>query len=1218
MKKMTMVLMTLVALLVASLPTNVLAMQPETGVEAVNVTDEAVLAGIPDDSQGEIIPGEVIVVMQGTGGDEEMETFGALPSNTSSNIEVTELMSLGATIISESKYDDDGADTFDADCGTSIKLVHSNLNTDTLIAELGKMPGVVSVEPNRVIYDLGQNDDFVCDVEAEIDPLESIAPQVIDYTHRQYMADTRGINVEGWNGPSRNTDDSLVVAVMDTGVDYVHEDLRNIMWNEGLNYKSLVEIGGGMYGFNATASVTGDPMTWDPMDDHSHGTHCAGIIAAEWNDYGVSGISNGAKIMAVRAANTQGQFTVAAAVAGINYIMTAIEAGVNVKVVSNSWGGPYGSNAIRLAVERLSRYNVVITFASGNDHYNSGTSPLTAYDLRDIKNLIVVNAVDSEGKLADFSNYSANYTDVAAPGVDIYSTVPRRKAKADPEYSRAIFKNDFDNPATGFRNWTVPDPDGVAMQEVARYGMNESKCLGVASLNANVTPSVTTRQGDIGMYAPRYLAFNYKLEHKEASVMAVKVMVRTESGEYWDSTIAEKGADHWKAASVALPEDTDYDNFEVKFEFKSANAGLTTLYNDAVYYLDNVILTNDALPYDYMSGTSMATPVVSGEAAVLMSKFPNDNPEKIAARIIGSVSSSDNLRGTSVSEGIVNLKRAIDGDINPVLFSATVDEKTEDMTALSISGQFFGENGTVTVDDVIVETTLWNDNTVKIRVPNNLAHGEHSVSIRADGREGHRILMLSGEENSDFELTNVVDFFGSEKPESMITIQGKIYSLMVEDDGKGAIYEYDPKTDSMSLMTYIVDHQIASNLVAVDGEIALLTVNSLYKRQTYELLVVNPKSARANYTEISFTEKPVSAVTLVNNNGTLLACGGIDTSTMSATADIYEINMKELRTTTVGTMATARGDCKTFTSSGESYLIYGRGDKMSIKTSLEKIVKNPDDTYGTIEVVASLVPEGLGPEAVIGASVTSYINGAIVTGIPKLNTRGSVVSDTYQLVLGNGARLMEMSKLFSYAQVANTTSCVCDGRYYVMAQSNIEGRHIVLGSTEIGDVPPEYGDVPSRNYIYYGDLELSYDSCIEYIGAAVKYTDLNVQIKNVETGTIYTPSSVTYKNNKNAGTGHFVIKKMKTSKEEKALQKALAYNIGFFTIEKRTLTSENTEVKVNKKGKVTSVKFVRTFTNNKGKTITKKYTIPKKEYVAGNGTVTINLISRNYQGSFTY
>ena len=117
--------------------------------------------------------------------------------------------------------------------------------------------------------------------------------------------------------------------------------------------------------------------------------------------------------------------------------------------------------------------------------------------------------------------------------------------------------------------------------------------------------------------------------------------------------------------SINLPENTDYTNFEMTLDFVGIDGQFNTYQNLAID-IDEMILTDEVFAYGYMSGTSMATPAVTGEAAILAAAFPNDSADKLAARIIGSVQSDSRLTGTSVSGGYANVKLALAETTVPV------------------------------------------------------------------------------------------------------------------------------------------------------------------------------------------------------------------------------------------------------------------------------------------------------------------------------------------------------------------------------------------------------------------------------------------------------------------------------------------------------------------------------------------------------------------------
>lgn len=190
-----------------------------------------------------------------------------------------------------------------------------------------------------------------------------------------------------------------VVAVIDTGVDYTHPDLKGKV----IKGKDFVNLDG------------------DPMDDHSHGTHVAGVIAAKTNNgYGIAGISWNSKIVAVKALNSQGwgmTFEIAKAI-----IYAANRA--DVKVINMSLGGGYSAteqDAVNYAVNTKGK---LLVAAAGNANTNStaGAYP-AAFALTYPGKVIAVAAHQDNRCRASFSNYGT-WVSITAPGVDILSTIP--------------------------------------------------------------------------------------------------------------------------------------------------------------------------------------------------------------------------------------------------------------------------------------------------------------------------------------------------------------------------------------------------------------------------------------------------------------------------------------------------------------------------------------------------------------------------------------------------------------------------------------------------------------------------------------------------------------------------------------------------------------------------------------------------------------------------
>jgi thermitase len=218
---------------------------------------------------------------------------------------------------------------------------------------------------------------------------------------------------------SRGSDD-VVVAVLDTGVDYTHSDLAPNIWFRPDSVPAYVDNELGTFndrrGFNAADNLS------DPMDDNGHGTHCAGVIGAKGNnEIGITGINWDVQIMPLKFLGRGGFGTTKDAIEAINYAVDRKKKGVNVRIISASWGSTQYSKALEDAIRAAGDEGILFVAAAGNNstdndkrkHYPSN------YDL---PNVISVAALDNSDLLASFSNFGAKTVHVAAPGKEIVST----------------------------------------------------------------------------------------------------------------------------------------------------------------------------------------------------------------------------------------------------------------------------------------------------------------------------------------------------------------------------------------------------------------------------------------------------------------------------------------------------------------------------------------------------------------------------------------------------------------------------------------------------------------------------------------------------------------------------------------------------------------------------------------------------------------------------
>ncbi|TLD71154.1 hypothetical protein FEM03_09600 [Phragmitibacter flavus] len=214
--------------------------------------------------------------------------------------------------------------------------------------------------------------------------------------------------------------ESVIVAVLDTGIDTTHPDLVANLWinpdeiaGDGIDNDNNGYVDD-LHGFNFVTS------NGAPTDGHGHGTHTAGTVGATGNnDIGISGVAQNVKIMALKFLSDSGSGTDSDAIEGLAYA-TANGA----MLTSNSWGGGDYSQALEEIIQEAAAADVGCVIAAGNDGTNNDIIPVYPANYDSPNNIIVVAATDSSDMLAWFSCYGKNTVHLAAPGVEVLSTLP--------------------------------------------------------------------------------------------------------------------------------------------------------------------------------------------------------------------------------------------------------------------------------------------------------------------------------------------------------------------------------------------------------------------------------------------------------------------------------------------------------------------------------------------------------------------------------------------------------------------------------------------------------------------------------------------------------------------------------------------------------------------------------------------------------------------------
>ncbi|HEX7126289.1 MAG TPA: S8 family peptidase [Thermodesulfobacteriota bacterium] len=392
---------------------------------------------------------------------------------------------------------------------------------------------------------------------------------------------------------------SVVVAVLDTGVNYDHEDLAPNMWNGLPNHGDDFIDGDG-----------------DPMDEHGHGTHVAGTIGAVGNNgIGTTGVCWRVQLMAVRVLDAAGSGTTASIAAGIDFAVTE-----GAKVINLSLGGPSSDAVLSSAILRARDEGVVVVAAAGNEGSNNNTSPRYPCNFAH-DNIVCVAALDQAYGLASFSNYGSTTVDVGAPGTNILST-----------WSGIVqtFVDDFNT--GGVLDWTAAPVGGWAYASKPLGAPGGGSVTMPMLLNPSMWPDVVYGNNrDDRVYK------TFDLAGVDAATVSFAFFADTEPGaDFFRVAYSPAGGDPFAGGTLLESIDGSTDNFSDFREYDIADCvtatctiGFQLLTDSAgqdlgvgIFEFGINTLQLDTARYEVVNGTSMAAPHVSGLAALLFAYNP--------------------------------------------------------------------------------------------------------------------------------------------------------------------------------------------------------------------------------------------------------------------------------------------------------------------------------------------------------------------------------------------------------------------------------------------------------------------------------------------------------------------------------------------------------------------------------------------------------------------
>lgn len=505
--------------------------------------------------------------------------------------------------------------------GTYVRLRSSTLTTAVLIARLRADPSVEVAEPNYIRQ--------LCDMRAPNDPYFARlwglrnTGQAVNGVTGTAGADIGFLTAWGLARPSTN---EVVVGVIDTGLDYTHPDLVGNLWtNPGEIPGNGVDDDGNGYVDDVHGYNFADGNA-DIQDSDLHGTHVAGTVGAVGNnDLGVIGVDFQAHLMGLKASNNGSNLLTSATIGALQYATLMKGRGVNVVALNASYGGGSYSTTEHDAIQAAGDAGIIFCAAAGNSTNNNDVVAVYPASYR-LSNMIVVAASDSNDALATFSNYGADSVDLAAPGVNVFSTTPV----------------------------SLPATDSHVQQGATVYTANSLTYAGMTTATG-ITSSVydcglgnpadfpAAVSGNIALIQRGTLTFAVKVSNAMAAGATAAIIYNNATGNF-NGTLGSAGT--WIPA--------------ISLSQADGLALLASLPAPATV----VNVTDPNLIYHFLNGTSMAAPHVSGAVAFAAMNFPDETVAQRIQRILTNTTPVAALQGKTVTGGRLNLARMVDTDGN--------------------------------------------------------------------------------------------------------------------------------------------------------------------------------------------------------------------------------------------------------------------------------------------------------------------------------------------------------------------------------------------------------------------------------------------------------------------------------------------------------------------------------------------------------------------------
>ena len=468
--------------------------------------------------------------------------------------------------------------------------------------------------------------------------------RIADLTDRQWGQ--RAVHTPDFGAAGSDmAGEPVVVAVIDEPVDFSHPDLAPVAFT--FTEDQQAALGCDVHGFNTTS----EDGKLDLYEGGVHGTHCAAILAGAWDGHGISGVASNVRIVSIQTMAPGYRSTLADFLRAFDFVRRANEQGAGIRITSNSWGIVQSSLALDDAIRALGEEQGVISvFAAGNEARDLGEYETVISTMTRNPYAIVVAASDCADSLAPFSCYGGSFVTMAAPGVGILSAVSPEEGIYLPN--------------------AVPDSDSFYESFEGETVWAEVIQKDAAAEGASAVTSDRALSGSHGLELRLDTDKLKPVNSRLSSCWLILTLRDAEPGQYlglsfYASGIADISQCAWPGKE---PDDLDSGGgiegncwgvvwMQVP-EGAAENSVLTVelLLNVApsvdTIWFDEIGLGNEIVPYGYMDGTSQATPLVAGAAAVLAAANPGLTGTELADLVISKTRQSAALEDKVRTGGV--------------------------------------------------------------------------------------------------------------------------------------------------------------------------------------------------------------------------------------------------------------------------------------------------------------------------------------------------------------------------------------------------------------------------------------------------------------------------------------------------------------------------------------------------------------------------------------